>query len=131
MQITLLEKVQRSFTRRIFYRADLSYVDYESRLLFLNLQSLEHRRLIRDLVFLYKCTHNLVHLDTSNLYVITPSSRNFRGEHSFRLSLPFRIPGTKRSSVLSRTIDMWNRLPSATVNALCTKQFSQLISTQL
>ena len=55
--ITLVEDVQRSFTRRLPGFADLSY---EERLVNLNLQSLEHRRLIADLSLCYKIIHGLI-----------------------------------------------------------------------
>ena len=54
--ISLIENVQRSFTRRRPGLADLSY---EERLVNLNIQSLERRRLFSDLTFGYKITHGL------------------------------------------------------------------------
>ena len=51
-QINLIESVQRNFTRRI---PGCSHMSYPQRLAFLNLQTLEHRRLIADLV---KCFDN-------------------------------------------------------------------------
>ena len=58
--ITFVEDVQRSFTRRLPGLADLSY---EERLVNLNLQSLEHRRLLHllaDLSLCYKIVHGLM-----------------------------------------------------------------------
>ena len=37
-----IEKVQRTFTKRLFYRCGIPYTNYENRLLFLNLTSLSN-----------------------------------------------------------------------------------------
>ena len=125
--IQLIEKVQRSFTRRIFYRANLPHIPYESRLESLSLLSLQHRRHMRDLTFLYKSIHNFVHFDTSQLYEITPHSRLLRGGHPLRIALPFLPPGNKRSTLASRCINDWNSLPSDVAYSINVKEFSKSI----
>ena len=54
-QIMAIEKVQKKFTKRIPNLSDLNYND---RLHSMKLQSLEHRRLIYDLVLCNKIVHN-------------------------------------------------------------------------
>ena len=55
--ITNIESVQRSFTKRFPGLNNLSYAD---RLLYLNLKSLELRRLINDLVTCYNIVYNRI-----------------------------------------------------------------------
>ena len=54
--IKLLESIQRHYTRYIIGTDNLSY---EERMKFLNLPSLEYRRLRGDLIEVYKICHNL------------------------------------------------------------------------
>ena len=49
-----IESVQRSFTKRLPGFAKLTYAE---RLINLNLQSLEHRRLLSDLAMCYNIVH--------------------------------------------------------------------------
>lgn len=53
-----IEKVQRRFTRMIFFKFNLGKVKYHERLRHLKLHSLETRRLQRDEIVLYKIIHN-------------------------------------------------------------------------
>ena len=56
----LLEKVQRNFTKKLFYRCNLSYLNYSDRLKFLNLHSLSQHRTISDLTMAYKIIKGFV-----------------------------------------------------------------------
>ena len=71
--ITCVEDVQRSFTQRLPGLADLSY---EERLVNLNLQSLEHRRLIADLSLCYKIIHGLICLDFRDFFTFSCNATN-------------------------------------------------------
>ena len=55
--INNIESVQRSFTKRLPGFINVSYAD---RLLYLNLQSFEHRRLCYDLVTCYNIEYNRI-----------------------------------------------------------------------
>ena len=62
MQAYKIEIVQRTFTKRLFYRlySGIPYTNYENRLLFLNLTSLSQRRLRADLILAYTIINGLV-----------------------------------------------------------------------
>jgi len=60
--IDKIESVQRFFTRKLHELRNLSYLD---RLHILGLETLEHRRLIHDLILCYKYLHGLI--DTDNI----------------------------------------------------------------
>ena len=64
MDITLIERVQRIFTKRI---PCLRHLTFAERLSSSKLESLEHRRLYLDLVLLYKTVHGFVDI---NMYDI-------------------------------------------------------------
>ena len=80
---TLIEDFQRSFTRRLPGLTDLSY---EKRLVDLNIQSHEHRRLIADLTLCYKILHGLIDLDFDEFFKLSNISTH-RG-HKFKLAVP-------------------------------------------
>ena len=82
-QIIFIEGVQRSFTKRLPGLANLSYSE---RIKILKLQSLEHRRLLLDLVQTFKKIHNLSSLKFADFFSY-PTYNSTRG-HSHRLAVP-------------------------------------------
>ena len=60
----MIERVQRKFTKRIPTLHNLSYND---RLAYLNIQSLEHRRLYIDIVTLYKIVHGFINVNIHDI----------------------------------------------------------------
>ena len=82
--IRCVEKVQKFFTRLLFKKANLPYVDYGSRLASLTLASLEYRRIFYDLVMGYNIVYELVDLPFDNFFQISKSHKLFRG-HSMQL----------------------------------------------
>lgn len=94
VHILNIEKIQRRFTRSIFYKYNLSSekLPYEARLQFLKLPSLESRRIYFDEVLLYKIVNSLFDcslLPSVNFYV--PSYRT-------RLVLTF-LPKFNRTNI--------------------------------
>ena len=82
-----IEKVQRYFTRRVYYRCKLDCShDYLQRLKFLNLESLELRRIYNDLIMVYKIVHGLININANELIHIKTSTSTIstRG-HRFKL----------------------------------------------
>jgi len=65
--ITKIEPVQRSFAKRL---PGLSNLPYIKRLEFLGIDSLELRRLLYDLVFVYKMLFGFVDLKFSNYFIL-------------------------------------------------------------
>lgn len=59
----IIEKVQRKFTRMYFFKFKLTRIDYDDRLIHLQIHSLKTRRLENDEITLYKIIHNRI--DTS------------------------------------------------------------------
>ena len=101
-----LESVQRYFTKRIPLLANLPYFE---RLAFLNLDTLERRRLKTDLVSYFKIINGISIF--SNDYFDICYSANFTRSKSVYLHKS--IVGTQACyhSFFNRAVDGWNCLP--------------------
>ena len=75
--IDSLESVQRRFTKRL---SGLHSFSYEARWKRLNLQSLELRRLLTDLMWCYKIIFGLVDIDVNQFFTLSsvPQTRGHR-----------------------------------------------------
>ena len=67
----MVEDVQRSFTRRL---PGFNGVEYAQRLEPIGLQSLEHRRLLADLLLCYKIIHSRVARNFDDFFAFSPDS---------------------------------------------------------
>lgn len=111
---TRIEKVQKFCTRRILKKCHLPYCQYPKRLKILDLQSLESRRLISDLIMVYKIIHHKVPLDPKSFFNL-PARPSLR-RHEFQIK-PKYIGTKKQNSFSTRIINFWNDLDQETVNA--------------
>jgi hypothetical protein len=101
-------------------------VPYTERLKELNFQSLEHRRVICDLVMCYKIVHGHVDLRFEEFFTYLHAT-NTRG-HCFKLyKKPFRLDVTKHF-FSNRIVNLWNSLPENVVNKLSVLTFKSSIS---
>ncbi|GMT21506.1 hypothetical protein PFISCL1PPCAC_12803, partial [Pristionchus fissidentatus] len=114
--VNRLENVQREFTRRVLKRTRQPPLSYLDRLKLLNIETLEYRRALRDMQFVYDSIHGHALLDTTNLYSLAPLARSLRFAQSLRISIPCRLP-VSISTCASRSITLWNNLPSRLVTA--------------
>lgn len=112
--IKRIEKVQKFFTRKAQQKCRLKYRGYESRLRSFNLLSLEFRRLITDLVMVYKITHQKTSLNPQEFLNI--STRENHRLHNFQLKAK-RKTSKNQHSFVNRIINIWNKLDYETVNA--------------
>jgi len=101
--ITLIEQVQRRFTKRLRGYRNISYAE---RLRLLNLDTLEVLRLKFDLIYCYKIVFGLVRVNCDNFFVMVTSRT--RG-HPFKLYKGFSS-STRASFFSERLIKRWNRL---------------------
>ena len=110
--IDALESVQRRFTKRL---PGFSIMSYADRLTNLNLQSLEHRRLINDLVMCFKIIHGLVEIDLNDFFTIS-NNTTLRG-HPFKLVVPLARTNVRKHFFSCRVVNAWNDLPANIVSA--------------
>ena len=72
-----IENIQIYFTKILFYRCNLTKRSYEDRIIFLNIKTLFHRRLLADLTLTYKILNGLVDVDETDIFDLF--SNNCRG----------------------------------------------------
>ena len=107
--IDALERVQRRFTKRLPGFNNSTYAERLSRL---NLPTLELRRLHSDLTWCYKIFFGSV-MHSDEFFVLSPNLQT-RGHHYklFKQRSSIRV----RSFFTELVINIWNSLPSDTVN---------------
>ena len=111
--ITMIEKVQRHFTKTIFGMKNLTY---EQRLTKLKLPSLEYRRLRGDLIEAYKILNNIYDpLTTKKLLTVVTNNRTRNNSLKlFKHRVNFK---PYQHFFTNRIVSRWNRLPSNIVSA--------------
>ena len=70
----LIEKVQHKLTKRIYFRCIFIKTTNDTRLCFLNLMNLSHRRLRADLILAFKILNNLVDIDKESVFITYSTS---------------------------------------------------------
>ena len=126
--MTLIEKVQRHFTKQVQGMKDLNY---SQRLASLNLPSLEYRRVRGDLIETYKILNNKYDpLTTSSL--LTLSSTKFLSKsHDFKLYKSRSNHKYYQMFFTNRIISLWNGLPEHVINAKSLNCFKNNIDQHL
>ena len=121
--IEQIESVQRSFTKRLPGFAKLTYAE---KLINLNLQSLEHRRLLSDLAMCYNIVHGCCALrfDEFFTFSINPVTRG----HSLKLTVPLCKSNIRKNIFATRVVPIWNSLPQQIVSANSPAAFKNQIS---
>ena len=111
-QINALESVQRYFTNRI---PTCTFLPYKQRLNILALDSLQKRRLIADLVFVYSVVTGLYNTCLNPFLNFEPPL-NTRS-HNLRLSRPHLNLSSTQQNLISRVAPIWNKLPSSVLES--------------
>ena len=120
--INEIESVQRTFTERL---PGLDQFTYAERLHHLKLQSLEHRRLLSDLILCFKIVRGFSSITINDMFI--PSTNLFLRGHSFRLEIPLAKCNIRNHFFACRVIRIWNSLPDAVVSAPTVQSFKVLI----
>ena len=117
-----LSSLKRLFTRRLDPCRNHSYSE---RLNYWCIITLERRRLIADLVLLYKIVHNLVTVVFDN--ALTFSKGSTRG-HSYKLEVKRARTNVRLHFFTVRTIKIWNSLTDAVVCAASVNAFKNSLT---
>ena len=123
--IEAIEAVQRSFTKRI---PGLQNLTYGERLAKLNIQSLEHRRLMTDLTTCFNIVHGFSSLSFDDFFKFAANRFITRG-HAFKLIIPLDKSNIRKYFFSSRVIKTWNSLPEEFVTSRNAKLFKTKINT--
>ena len=110
-----LEKVQRYFTRRLFGRCKIPYLSYDERIIFLDIDSLEIRRIRFDLIMIFKLINGLIDIEPSSIIQI--KTNNITRGHSKRLLIDKARIDLRRNLLKNRVASVWNNLDDNIVNA--------------
>ena len=109
--ILKIERIQKDFTRFACRKCNIQFADYADRLYKLDLQSLEHRRTINDLIFLYKTINNLTGLNFCDYFIERNQPYNLRGS-KIQIETKFQHNSTNWcNSFFGRVAKLWNNLP--------------------
>ena len=127
--IESLENVQRRFTKRIFGLYNLTY---HQRLIRLDLESLELRRLRFDLLLVYKIVFGLTGLRSEDFFRMNVNRNvlNLRG-HPYQLFHNVSKTSVRNTFFANRIVCIWNnlRLDACVFNSF--KQFEQSLTTNI
>jgi len=106
--IAVIESVQRNFTRRIpeLQKLELSY---EERLRYLNLESLQLRRLKNDILLTHKILYGHLNVESKQFFHI--NNRNTRS-NGLKLEKSYFNTDCRKYYFGNRVVDIWNSLPS-------------------
>ena len=112
MNIDDIESVQRYFTKRACYRCRIPFKTYSERLEKLNMQTLEYRRLMTDIIMTFKITHNLLDVDSTDFFTPQITPYNTRS-HRYQLKIPLKSTFSEKSFFANRITTTWNKLPQS------------------
>ena len=120
--INKLESVQRRFTKKLQGYKDLAYSD---RLLLLQADTLELRRLYCDLLMYFKILNNKLDINPSDHFKFSHNSRT-RG-NSLKLIKPSHFTCLSVGQFNTRAIDAWNDLPNEIVTCVSAPCFKAML----
>ena len=123
--LTLLERVQRGWTREI---TDLNDKSYYERLKFLDLYSVYGRLLRSDLILTWKIFSGLCSISPEQMFVTNPNPT--RG-HKFRIFKPRHRLECRARSFSCRIVNEWNDIPAKVVDSTSLPQFKKLLANHL
>ena len=117
--IIKIESIQAKFTRLLCQKLNIKYKDYSHRLIILNLESLELRRLKSDLTLVYKIHNNILNLNTQNFF----TKSNIKNKYNLRRHNDYLEPPQRyetqirRNFFTSKIIKTWNKLPQEVIGS--------------
>ena len=119
-----MERVQRRATKFILKTEDT----YACRLNKLNLLSLEKRRLLADVTFLYKALNGIIDINVEPYVDFYKETDHYSFRHNDKLTLKMRYARTNvlKFSFFHRVVGTWNSLPLFIREATSVNSFKAL-----
>jgi hypothetical protein len=116
--IDKIERVQRFFLSKI---DGFKFITYSKRLENVGLNSLRYRRVLFDLIFLFKILtgHAICNIDRHLNFKAPYITRG----HTFKLDFPDAITNSARNKFNYRIVDYWNKLPCSALNCISIDSF--------
>ena len=127
-----VENIQRNFTRNLGLNSLLGYLD---RISFIGIHTLALRRLINDLVLMYKVLNGLVDVEDPGSFVMLSKSvtsdrqrQQTRG-HAQKIIKPAFKSNLRKNFWSVRLIDCWNKLSPSTISSSSGRTFKKSLET--
>ncbi len=119
IEIRKVEPIQKTFTKLICQKSNISYRNYLHRLEILQLETLEQRRLKSDLILTYKIQNNLLNIGSELSFTASNISNHYNLR---RHNQTFKLPNISKSTVRqnffhNRIVKLWNKLPQDLVSS--------------
>ena len=124
--IECIERVQRVFTRKLFFRCHWDYASYEERCKLLKINSLELRRSKFDLIMCYNIMKNRVGIRRDDFFTLS-SYKKTKG-HEMKLFRPHVRVEVRKHFFSSRVIQLWNDLDERMALLPTLSMFKQYLS---
>ena len=128
-----VEKVQRYFTRRVYQRCQLDCNhSYLQRLAYLEIESLELRRIYLDLAMVHKIVRGLITADLKRHFsfaIQAPNSAVRTRGHTFKLNTTRYRLNIAHNLFFNRVVSTWNGLPQNIVNLESSLSFKKALRT--
>jgi len=103
--IKRIESVQRHFTKRL---PGLSHLNYTNRFKYLDLETLEIRRLHHDLIYTYKVLFGKTNMDCANMFSVAQYTTN--RDYPWKLYASYCRTSLRKHYFSKRVIAAWNYL---------------------
>ena len=124
--LTSLESLQLYFTRRICERCSIPYQSYADRLYKLGIRTLEYRRLLADIIMVYKMIHGFVDLRFEKFFDLYTSPYSTR-RHKYTLEVKQCYSKGQKGWFSLRVVKTWNSLPASLVELTSLDDFSKTL----
>ena len=121
--INNLESVQKFFTNKI---PTCTFLPYKRRLVSLNLDSLQKRRQVADLMFAYSIINGSTNTSLYPYLTFAPPSVT-RG-HDLQIIRPLFKLATSNQNLISRISSTWNKLPDSILSSQSKLSFKKKLS---
>ena len=122
-EIDTVERVQRRFSK---FMPGLWEVPYLTRLQILGLESLELRRIVFDLVYMYKLVYGFIDVDFTDLFI--SNTRVTRG-HDLKVRMQRCNVNCRKHFFCNRVSKIWNSLPHDVVSSSSVDKFKSKLGT--
>ena len=122
-----LESVQRYFVKTMCRRANLPKSSYLERLRWINIETLEYRRVKFDLIFFFKILRGLIDLPFESMFSFYSSPYQLR-HHEYTLKTNIYHSNIRKFFFSNRIVPIWNKLPESIVKSSTLSEFKRKLN---
>ena len=116
-----IERIQKRFTKIACIKCNIPFKDYQDRLYKIGLKTLQHRRIIIDLILLYKIINGLSDLRFDQYFKFRTNPYGLRGNSRTIITIFSSKVTEWHNCFFARSARYWNFLPN---NVVCSKNLN-------